>query len=219
MREIVLQPGDMFGSLRVINPRYGTSNSKKILVLCFCKRCGTEKPIIKPSLLKGQVSCGCYQREVASRSPNLIKPTHGMSRTRTYAIWAGMIERCSKPDSTGYKRYGGRGIKVVEKWLKFESFLNDMGECPEGLSIDRVNNDGDYCPENCRWATAFEQANNCSTNKLLTFRDQTQTVTQWATELSIPRTIIYDRLRRNWTIEETLTEPIHESMSRRVLPA
>jgi len=215
MKEIILKPGDKFESLTVIEPRYGTSKNKKILVLCRCERCGIEKPIVKPSLLNGQVSCGCYQKEVVSRSPNLIKPTHGMSRTRTYRIWNGMIERCTKPESTSYKNYGGRGIKVAQEWLKFENFFADMGECPDGMSIERIDNDGNYCPANCKWATNIEQGNNRRTSRHLAFNGKTQTVTQWATELNIPRTIFYDRIRRGWSTEKILTEPVSQAMSRK----
>jgi hypothetical protein len=90
--------------------------------------------------------------------------THGHTRgkvfTRTYSIWASMLARCSTPSATGYANYGGRGISVCEKWRKFEGFLEDMGECPDGLSIDRLDTNGNYEPGNCRWASDAEQARN-----------------------------------------------------------
>ena len=126
---------------------------------CRCE-CGTERTVQGCHLRTGKsASCGCFQRQRASDT----NTTHGESkRTREYRIWRAMLTRCGNPRAASYSDYGGRGIRVSETWLhSFESFLRDMGRCPSPKhSIDRIDNDGDYTPTNCRWATAHQQASN-----------------------------------------------------------
>lgn len=120
--------------------------------------CGQESYAKSYNLKNGNTSsCGCQgsRRTIGSR----VK-THGMSKTATWNIWQHMKNRCNNPKDASYSGYGGRGIYVCERWMTFANFLEDMGEKPEGLSLDRKNNDGPYCKENCRWATPKEQANN-----------------------------------------------------------
>ena len=121
--------------------------------------------------------------------------THGKSYppSRVYWSWKSMKARCYNPNRTHYRHYGGRGIKVCDRWLEsFENFYEDMGDCPPGLSIDRIDNDGDYTPENCRWATSMEQTNNTSRNRRVTVDGETMTITQWARRLGVNiRTMFY----------------------------
>jgi len=107
--------------------------------------------------------------------------------TRTYSIWASMLQRCSNMNCHKWSRYGGRGIKVCDRWHKFVNFLADMGEKPEGLSIDRIDNDGNYEPGNCRWATPKQQMNNSSKNTMITFDGKTQCLSAWAREIGIKK--------------------------------
>lgn len=164
-----------------------------------CKLCGsiTNK---KSNLVKtGKIiSCGC-QRFAGN------KRTHGMAGTPIYCRWKQMRQRCKNNNVKNYHNYGGRGIKVCERWEDFKNFFIDMGYPPsDNHSIERKDNNGDYCPENCEWATRIEQSCNTRVNKLITYNNKTQTVSQWANELNIPRDRIYTRLRRGATDEEAL---------------
>jgi len=124
---------------------------------CRCD-CGTTKVIRKSNLTSGATkSCGCLHKDVMKN-----RVIHGLSYSREYSIWKNMIQRCTNPWSAGYHLYGGRGITVCNDWREsFESFYRDMGRCPSSThSIDRINPNGDYCPDNCRWATPYTQAHN-----------------------------------------------------------
>lgn len=118
-----------------------------------------------------------------------------------------MIQRCSDPKSNSYEHYGGRGIRVCERWLKFENFHRDMGKPPKGMTIERADSNGNYEPSNCRWATRKEQAQNKRGSLKFTRHGQTLNVTQWAFIEGVPPNRVYQRLRRGWTIEQALQLP------------
>jgi hypothetical protein len=140
-----------------------------------------------------------------------IATKHGLRFTRTYQVLHSIKDRCYNPKNKHYHNYGGRGIKVYAPWLDgedgFKLFCEYMGECPEGMSIDRIDNDGDYCPGNLRWATQEEQMNNTRSNVWYTHGGETKTVAQWAKCLGINISTLWGRLKR-WSVERAFTTPV-----------
>jgi hypothetical protein len=153
-------------------------------------------------------------------TPVLFKTTHGEARpsTRTaeYRTWSHIITRCHCPTSDVYHRYGGRGIYVCDRWLhSYEAFLEDMGRKPTPLhTIERIDNDGPYCKENCRWATNKEQAQNKRTTLWITFNGETKRMTEWIAIIGLKRPTVQKRMRMGWSIERTFTTPIDPSYRR-----
>lgn len=138
---------------------------------------------------------------------NRARATHSMSRTSTYAIWRSMLARCTSPQSKDFGRYGARGITVCNRWLKFENFLADMGQRPEGLTLDRRDGTLGYSPDNCRWATPTIQARNRRTNVTVTHDGITATVAEWAERTGLERKTLEYRIRAGWTAARALTTP------------
>lgn len=123
----------------------------------------------------------------------------------TRNAWNQMMGRCYDPEHPKYPRYGARGIRVCDRWLCYRLFLEDVGPRPDGMTLNRIDNDGDYTPENCEWATAQEQASNKSNNRKLTFNGRTLCVSQWAIEVGLSREALRNRLNRGWSVEDALT--------------
>jgi len=171
---------------------------------CRCQLCGTIRDVFHRSLTNEKSrNCGCkrYTR-------------NGLWGSSIFNMWRGMKQRCSYPKDKEYNRYGGRGIMVCTRWAdSFENFLADMGHPPSNKhTLDRIDNDGDYCSENCRWSTRREQANNRRNNHYLRHEGITMTIAQWALAMDVPAGRLSDRLKRNWSIERTLTEEVHRKV-------
>ena len=133
---------------------------------------------------------------------------HGMCRTRLYHIWNSMKQRCSNPHAISYKYYGAKGVSVCDEWFDEFKPFHDWAVAngyKDTLTLDRVDSNGNYCPENCRWATNKEQQNNTAYNRLYTYQGITLNVTQWAEKTGVPRNMIYKRLYRGWDIGKALT--------------
>lgn len=183
-------------------------NERRLLKMwnCVCS-CGTEIAVAHYSLTHGNTSsCGC------TRSESLRKRNHrhGHSKHPLYRVWCSMRERCSLPSCTSYADYGGRGIRVSDEWnLSFDSFLSDMGDSWEpGLSLERIENDGPYSKDNCKWATRLEQGSNTRSNVFLSFQGENYTISQWERILGFKTGLLNNRLNRlGWSVEKALSTP------------
>lgn len=170
--------------------------------------CGTTKAISRKHVRGGKISsCGCLQREVASQT--FTKHGHSRigQRTTEYRIWYAMKDRITNPDCPAYENYGGRGIKICDAWLNdFSAFLADMGPRPSGMTIDRIDNDGDYEPGNCRWATRKQQSNNRRSNRHVEIDGRTVTLAQACDQRGLTVGTVWSRLERGWPVEKALTK-------------
>lgn len=174
--------------------------------LCECD-CGNYTVVRDTRIRNHETkSCGCISKE------HLIEynTKHGLSNSPLYPIYQGMMSRCYNPDLDGYHRYGGRGIKVCDEWLSdIENFIKWGKESgfKKGLTLDRIDNDGDYEPSNCRWATVKEQANNRRSNHLETYKGETHTIAKWAEKLNIIPDLLYSRLSKGWSFKRAVETP------------
>lgn len=189
--------GRRFG--KVIATEY-LRGSGRWMYLCDC---GNTRATLAQNLVAGRTqSCGCR-----ALSGELRRGTHKLSQSGIYAIWVAMRDRCANVHNKQYKNYGGRGITVCERWMQFENFFSDMGHRPDGLSLDRKENNLGYSPENCRWATAREQSLNKRGNRLIEFGSVRQSITAWAEATGLARKTIDSRLHRGWSVGDALTRP------------
>ena len=202
--------GLVFGKLTIMGRAESgirKSGSKFSRVNCLCE-CGSTKTIALADLRKGSTrSCGCSKQEF-----HRAKVTrHGMKWTPTWKSWQGMMERCRNKSGDHSERYAKRGIEVCERWHLFENFLADMGTRPEGKTLDRINNDGNYEPSNCRWATQEEQSNNKGNNVFLEYKGERKTVYQWARVVGMNPATLERRIGKyKWPVERALTEPVQK---------
>ena len=209
--------GQRFGRLVAIE-RATNSKSGKAKWLCKCD-CGNETMVFSTSLVRGlSRSCGCLNREVTSDRFS----THRLSKSRLHETWSGMKKRCYNSNSKSFAAYGGRGIEVCSEWRDdFQSFYNwaMSNGYADNLSIDRIDVNGNYCPENCRWVDKLTQANNCRTNHYLTFNSKTQSIAEWSRELGVSDSLIRQRLLNlGWSVEQALTTPVVKATRNVVRP-
>lgn len=184
----------------------------KSLWLCKCE-CGNKSSPNGRDLRNGITkSCGCLQRDIVGKRAT----KHGMAGTRIYKTWSNMKSRCNNPNATKYEIYGGKGIRVCKEWLNFEGFYNWAIESGyrDDLSIDRIDGEKDYTPDNCRWTTYKVQGNNTSQNHPLTFKGKTQNISQWAEELELDSNTLNTRIMRGWDVEKALTTPTIQNLER-----
>lgn len=177
---------------------------------CRCD-CGNVSNPATWQLLHKTRSCGCARDEKVSR----LSYKHGGSKTREFKIWAAMRRRCSNLRDTSFQKYGGRGVKVCERWESFENFYADMGPRPSPAhSVERIDNSGNYEPGNCRWATPQEQGVNTRQNVRLTFGGKTMTMGEWARAVGLSSSCLSGRLKKGWSLESALTTPSRSRNSR-----
>ncbi len=202
--------GHRFGRLTAVrflgNRRVGSQSKRFWLMRCDC---GAERELAYSAFASGATaSCGCLLRETITK--------HGASGTQTYRVWHAMIQRCRNPQDPSWADYGGRGITVCDRWRDYAVFMGDMGPRPRGATLEREDVDGGYSPENCRWATPREQANNRRTNRLVTYQGATRTLADWARAVGLRKGCLQQRIAAGWPVERALTQPADRSRQHRV---
>lgn len=195
-----------FGRLVALGPV--GKNKKGVVWLCQCD-CGNMVTPLTNHLTSGNTkSCGCLQKEIATRRST----THGMTKHPIHQVWTSIIQRCTNPNDKSFANYGGRGISICDEWRSdFQIFHDYVSRLPhfmeKGYSLDRVDNSLGYSPGNLRFATRVEQNRNTRHNRMLTFNGKTQCVGAWAEELGVNFVTLHGRLHRGWSIERTLATP------------
>ena len=200
--------GSVFGHLVVQDVFYKQESSgKRKYARCLCV-CGKEW-CVRLRNLGRTTSCGCRRNQNISKRKTKHGCSKGPKARDGYTSWLGMKKRCNNPLDPKYPRYGGRGISVCQRWVEsFESFISDMGDRPSlHHSIDRIDNDGDYCPENCRWASASEQSRNRANIRAIELDGTALIITEWAARIGINPGTLFSRLRRGWSVNRALREP------------
>lgn len=196
--------GVRFGRLVAATPS-GKTKHGNTLWSCACD-CGATALVASGKLISGSTaSCGCQRSSESSKRFT----THGMSKRPIYTTWLGMIARCKNKNNGSYSTYGGRGVSVCERWsCSFGNFLADMGDRPSVRhTLERIDNNGDYEPENCRWALASEQSRNKSNNRWIEIGGEVKTMVDWCRQYGRSFTTFYKRIKRGWSDADAVTVP------------
>lgn len=205
MGKLIDLTGQRFGRLTVVG-RAENAKDGHARWLCKCD-CGNTTVVGGNDLKKGTSrSCGCLRIDKVDEMVR-INTTHGKSHSKLYTVWSNMLQRCNNPNDPEYVRYGGRGISVCDEWQhSFEDFYSwaMASGYQEGLSIDRIDNNKGYCPDNCRWATARQQSNNLRSNRCFELKGEVKTMVEWCRYFGKSYSTVKYRLRHGWTIEEAL---------------
>jgi len=201
--------GQVFGRLTVIEFAF-VDKYRQAHWLCKCE-CGNSKVINGKALRCGDTrSCGCINLE---RIKTMSTIKHNYYGTRLYKTWANMKTRCSNPNASRYSNYGGRGISVCDEWQEFINFKDwalSTGY-KDNLTIERIDVNGNYEPANCRWATRKEQANNMTTSHLITYKNETKTMSQWADVLGFELDTLKRRIYLGWSVEKAFTTSLRQT--------
>ena len=209
MNTIIDLTGQTFGRWKVIERAENSKDgSAKWLCECSCEN-HTKRIVLGRSLRNGSSrSCGCLKDELSKQ-----RAKHHGAGTRLYRIWRNMKERCYNPNNTYYKNYGGRGITICEEWRNnfsiFQSWAFSTGY-EDNLTIDRINNDKGYEPNNCKWATRMEQSKNLQKNIILEYNGEKHTMAEWSRKLNIPYMALCHRIERGWDVERALSTPVQK---------
>lgn len=197
--------GKVFHLLTVVKVVPFGVRAQRLYCQCVCGNTALAKP--HELRTREKTSCGCWKKQVLGKSSR----THGQANSRstgyanrTYGVWQAMRDRCSNPNRKDFYRYGGRGITVCARWQQFENFLADMGEAPAGLTLDRIDNNASYTPENCRWATRHQQTYNSSHMKYIEHQGETLCLSAWQKKVGVKPHTYYSRLRRGWSVKQAL---------------
>lgn len=206
-RRVHIEIGTKYGKWTVL--REAATRDAGRYWLCQCE-CGVQRELYGYNLAIGKTnSC------IKCRPYPTHNVTHGMTKSGMYYIWGNMVGRCTNPQAGKWDRYGGRGIAVCDRWREFENFYADMAPRPSlSHSLDRINNDAGYSPENCRWATQKEQCRNRSNNKWITLNGVTKKLFEWCEEIGISPKTFRSRLRLGWSEHDALHTPVNQSVGR-----
>lgn len=208
MRALINLTGQRFGKWIVLE-RANNDTQGRARWLCCCD-CG-RKVIVNSSSLRSGKSKGCQSCQLRR-----INTRHGQWGTRLYSVWQGIIKRCENPNATHYEHYGGRGIRVCSEWRKDFMIFREWALAngyEEGLTIDRIDNNGDYESNNCRFATRKEQRRNSRQNRLVRIGNETKLLCEWAEEAGIHQSVLRSRIRTGWP-EHRLLEPVHRKKAK-----
>lgn len=209
--------GKKFGRLTALKVSDRPKSGTPYYWHCVCE-CGSEVEVVSQSLRRGSTtSCGCYQRERVKVQRSEYTAV-GFRDHPLHVVWLGMIQRCNNPRSKAYKDYGGRGIAICERWKRFENFAADMGDRPDGMTIERVDVNGNYEPGNCKWATHLEQVRNRRVTTYVELDGERVSLSECAERFGISKVTLRWRLyRAGWTIEEALELVPHPDLRKPVI--